>query len=95
MATSVNEGGEHMDGSKEVDQWLGTEAWRIAERLHAILCKRSHEMDQCWGLNSPYDLNQPRLSSIQRDYLTRAERLVAVVGDQADAVIDALWPGGR
>lgn len=55
--------------SREVERWLGTPEWEMAELLHNRLCQLGHQMDQCWGLNLPYDLNQPTLSGIQRRYI--------------------------
>jgi hypothetical protein len=71
---------------KEVDDWWDTTAWRIADVLHRILCKRSHQMDQCWGLVLPYDLAQPTLSSVQREYLSRAIGLVEMCGSEDEAL---------
>lgn len=61
-------------------RWYGTEAWRIAKQAHDAICKRGHQMDQCWGLELPYDLLQPNLSSTQRDYLSRAIALLRIAG---------------
>jgi hypothetical protein len=80
--------------TKEVDMWLDTDEWRLAVRIHKALCKRGHQMDQCWGLISPYDLNQPRLSSIQREYLSRAKELIRLTGGvvEAERIMFALDP---
>lgn len=79
---------------KEVDRWIDTDEWRLATRLHTALCKRGHQMDQCWGLVLPYDLNQPRLSYIQREYLSRARELIRLTGGVAEAerLMHALMP---
>jgi hypothetical protein len=81
-------------GGKEVDRWLATDEWRLAVRLHDALCRRGHQMDQCWGLHLPYDLNQPRLSSIQREYLSRAQELIRLAGGvvEAERVMFAVAP---
>lgn len=83
--------------AKEVDQWIDTDEWRLAIRLHAALCPLGHQMDQCWGLNLPYDMNQPTLSGIQRQYLSRAKELIKLAGGVAEAerimfTLDPNWP---
>lgn len=85
------------DVTREVEKWLDTDEWRLAIRLHDALCRRGHQMDQCWGLNMPYDLNQPHLSAIQREYLSRAQALIRLAGGVAEAerimfALDPNWP---
>jgi len=82
---------------REVEKWLDTDEWRLAIRLHKSLCKRGHQMDQCWGLNLPYDLNQPQLSRIQREYLSRAKELICLAGGvvEAERIMFALDPNWK
>lgn len=77
--------------TKEITQWLDTDEWNIALKLHSLMCPFGHAMDECWGLMLPYDLAQPELSAIQQNYLTMAQNLVEAVGIwHAYAAIDAL-----
>jgi hypothetical protein len=76
---------------REVDRWLGTDEWKLALRLHSILCKSGHQMDQCWGLVLPYDMRQPAMSDIQLTYLSKSQRLINLVGvNQANRICDIL-----
>lgn len=73
------------------EAWKATPTWGIALALHDGLCRKSHQMDGCWGLMLPYDLRQAALSDIQRDYLTMAYNLEAELGpEQALAVAELI-----
>lgn len=79
---------------REVDRWLGSPEWEMAEMLHDRLCRRGHQMDQCWGLHLPYDLNQPTMSAIQRRYLGLASALLdAFDQDQINIILTVMADG--
>lgn len=77
---------------REVDRWRATDEWALAEDIHDAICHLDHQMDQCWGLNLPYDMEQPHLSRIQREYLMRAQELIRITGgiEQARRVLEPL-----
>lgn len=82
------------NGEKEVDRWSGSSEWEMAEVLHGRLCRQDHQMDGCWGLNSPYDLKQPTLSEIQRRYLGLACALMeAFDTDQINIILNVMAEG--
>lgn len=60
------------------ERWVDTPEWDLAKRLHNLLCRMGHGMDQCWGLSEPYGLNQAVMAHDFRNWLSRTPPLGSV-----------------
>lgn len=72
------------------DEWLDTPEWELARRLHNLLCRQGHQMDQCWGLSGPWELKQRKMPSNFRNWTSRAVALIERTGsvEAANAYLD-------
>lgn len=70
-------------------KWINTPEWEVAKKVHSLLCRRTHDMEGCWGLNDGYYLKQKEMPFDFRNWLSRALGVIWMCGS-VDAAMEFL-----